>query len=965
MASKVSSGQSEIYRTRMLPVVSSSAHNSLPRDGRKDAQKARSSDISGRKNQAHGFKPLFPIDTSNFVSKIVDRNTHDSSEARDPKPRLITPLSSSIARPSPYPKDFQKDVKKEEELEAPPRVPPRKTLPHNPPSTKSEHASSHQLVRTERRSLPSPRTVKTQQQSQQSSRIPSTVSTSNDRTHAQRSSRIVRTQSEQSNRTQSEQSNKSQNQQSNRSQSEQSKNRTGKSQVEQSSGSVRTLPVSEGTDRKPIQTSVVNEAKQIKFEKSECTQTFSSGIKFSSQTTGSDYAHVQRNVDNDSKPLTRTNVTQHDKIWVKDEPKNETGKLIPPLQDITPETTEELWNNFDPLDILDSGSESSADTMIMMTTEEEQRNDEKIQQNQKQYESVKISSNRDVTPTRETGSDIDLHNGDSVYEKHSKDLDLSPKSSEEDDGYGTNSSTSTNFSSSLSSLGNGDLEQKPLHGILKKTGTSVTTGGTSVTTGINGSSNSRTYSSQNGQSHNTWAVRRRTKMTESQDNSLQEKLRQLAIIEEENTHEESQDDRLRVVRRNSDASNTGSFGYSSDNDSHWKSVVNSAPSRDDSRMTRRVRPSEEEEKQEEVIQNDLKKFEGELYDKLTDMDLNYRNYYGFDNGQSNEKDDSKVLYFQQKMIKQQYGNDNYYNPSSYQSASQGHEADYSSSRAHTLPTQTHNMAKNMTSMPDLCRRAYAQDSRHVQNYGIPNGYESQNASYRSLASNNSGNYSTQDYINASNDNISVHSGYSMPGSLYKTKYVSVDNINQNGKRTAFASSADIYNLFQSKENLATQLQRPASYRHSFHAVPVSVAAGKVDPNYDIFNEKDEPRPRSSSTSVGSKSKSWNPFGSLFSKKRSKSSQSGENLSKTSEKSTKSGTGSQVKGNGPVISQPRIKTPEILPRQQLIEENGPVTQPIIKSSTLPRHTSSDKMFPDKPFKTIALFEESGTKLSTLV
>jgi hypothetical protein len=43
----------------------------------------------------------------------------------------------------------------------------------------------------------------------------------------------------------------------------------------------------------------------------------------------------------------------------------------------------------------------------------------------------------------------------------------------------------------------------------------------------------------------------------------------------------------------------------------------------------------------------------------------------------------------------------------------------------------------------------------------------------------------------------------MPENLYKTKYVSVDNINQNGKRTAFASSADIYNLFQSKENLAS------------------------------------------------------------------------------------------------------------------------------------------------------------------
>jgi hypothetical protein len=73
-----------------------------------------------------------------------------------------------------------------------------------------------------------------------------------------------------------------------------------KSQAEQSSGSVRTLPVSEGTDRKPFQTSVGNEAKQSKCEKSERTQIFPSDIKFSSQTTGNDYAQVQRNVDNDS-----------------------------------------------------------------------------------------------------------------------------------------------------------------------------------------------------------------------------------------------------------------------------------------------------------------------------------------------------------------------------------------------------------------------------------------------------------------------------------------------------------------------------------------------------------------------------------------------------------------------------------------------------------------------------------------
>ncbi|CAC5407117.1 unnamed protein product [Mytilus coruscus] len=474
--------------------------------------------------------------------------------------------------------------------------------------------------------------------------------------------------------------------------------------------------------------------------------------------------------------------------------------------------------------------------------------------------------------------------------------------------------------------------------------------------GINGIANSYVYNtSQNGQSNTTWAVRRRTKMTESQDNSLQEKLRQLAIIEEENTHDENQEDRLGTLRRNSDA---GSFGYSSDNDSHWKCVVNSTSTRDNSRIPKRGHPSEEEEKQEEVVQNDLKKFEGELYDKLTDMDLNYRNYYGFDNMQSDEKDSPKVLYFQEKMIKQQYGEDNYYKPSSYQSAS--NPVDYS--RSQTLPTQSHTR-----NMPELCQRAYSQDPRQIQNYGLSNGYESQNTSYRSLVSKSSGHFSSQDFIHASNDNISVHSGHSVPGNLYKTKYVSVDNINQNGKRTVFASSADIYNLFQSKENLATQLQRPASYRHSFHAVPVSVASGKSDPN-DIFSERDEPRPRSSSTSVASKNKSWNPFGSLFGKKR-KSSTGGEN-SKSTDKSSKSGNQmkTKVQTHQDILihnRQQMNQTPEMLPRRQLVEEHGPVVPPVIKSSTLPRHTSSDKVFPDKPFKTIALFEESGTKLSTLV
>ncbi|XP_076087400.1 uncharacterized protein LOC143057856 [Mytilus galloprovincialis] len=898
MASKVSSGQSEIYRSRMLPVVSSSAHSSLPRDGRKDTQKTRSgSVVTGRsKTQAHGFKPLFPPDANNFVSKIVDRNSQDFKDTKDPKPRIVTPVSS-VARPSSYLKETHKEEKEEEKIEAPPKLPPRKRLPSQPSSTRTQ---SNLPVRTDRRTLPSPR-------------VQEQTSNKSDRTQYSVPSQSYRTQ-----------------------------NHHLKSKENESSS----LPVR--TERRSSQ--IANKDKNLTSVRKENSYNLHSETALIQDTRISEQKR-------DAKPLTRTNVTQHDKIWVKDEPKHEPGTLVPPLQDITPETTEELWNNYDPLDALDSASDSSADTMIMMTTEEEQRNDEKIQKNQKTFENTKSGSTNELTPTMETinpigmqNGGIGIQNGGTQYLKHSKDIDLSPKSSEEDDGYGTNSSTSTNFSSSLSLLANGDLEQKPLHGILKKTGQNMTNG-------INTSANSYVYNtSQNGQSNTTWAVKRRTKMTESQDNSLQEKLRQLAIIEEENTHEENQEDRLGTVRRNSDA---GSFGYSSDNDSHWKCVVNSTQTRDNSRVTRRGRPSsEEEEKQEEVVQNDLKKFEGELYDKLTDMDLNYRNYYGFDNMQSDEKDSPKVLYFQEKMIKQQYGEDNYYKPSSYQSAS--NPVDYS--RTQTLPTQSH--ARNM---PELCQRAYSQDPRHIQNYGLTNGYESQNTSYRSLVSNSSGHFSSQDFIHASNDNISVHSGHSVPGNLYKTKYVSVDNINQNGKRTVFASSADIYNLFQSKENLATQLQRPASYRHSFHAVPVSVASGKSDPN-DIFNERDEPRPRSSSTSVTSKNKSWNPFGSLFGKKRKSS--TGGDSSKSTDKSSKSGnqTKAKVQTHHDVLIQNRQQmnaTPEMLPRRQLVEEHGPVVAPVIKSSTLPRHMSSDKVFPDKPFKTIALFEESGTKLSTLV
>ncbi|CAC5407116.1 unnamed protein product [Mytilus coruscus] len=357
MASKVSSGQSEIYRSRMLPVVSSSAHSSLPRDSRKDAQKSRSgSVVTGRKSQAHGFKPLFPPDANNFVSKIVDRNSQDFKDTKDSKSRIITPVSS-VARPSPYLKDSRKEEKEEENTEAPPKLPPRKRLPSQPSSTRTQ---SNLPVRTERRTLPSPRVQ--EQTTNKSERTKNSVPDQNYRTQ----------------------------------------NHHLKSKENEPSA----LPVR--TERRSSQ--IANRDKYLTSERKE------NSYKLHSETDLSQDKRVSEQI-RDANPLTRTNVTQHDKIWVRDEPKHGPGTLIPPLQDITPETTEELWNNYDPLDALDSASDSSADTMIMMTTEEEQRNDEKIQKNQKSFENTKCGSTKEQTPTRETANPIGMENGGTQYLK--------------------------------------------------------------------------------------------------------------------------------------------------------------------------------------------------------------------------------------------------------------------------------------------------------------------------------------------------------------------------------------------------------------------------------------------------------------------------------------------------------------------------------------------------------------------
>lgn len=112
-----------------------------------------------------------------------------------------------------------------------------------------------------------------------------------------------------------------------------------------------------------------------------------------------------------------------------------------------------MWEKFDRLDVLDSASDhsdSSADTMIMMTTEEEEKNQSRITQSMQKFKTQK-------DPVFDRNMQIQFEstsNNDSVEEskKSTKSISqLSPKSEDTDDGYGTNSSQGTTVSSPLSS----------------------------------------------------------------------------------------------------------------------------------------------------------------------------------------------------------------------------------------------------------------------------------------------------------------------------------------------------------------------------------------------------------------------------------------------------------------------------------------------------------------------------------
>lgn len=601
-------------------------------------------------------------------------------------------------------------------------------------------------------------------------------------------------------------------------------------------------------------------------------------------------------------PLTRTNVTKHDQIWTKEEKEKPiNGLLSPPLNHITVESTEEMLQKFDRLDVLDSASDhsdSSADTMIMMTTEEEEKNQTRITQSMQKYKTQKdqhsVFSN-DMQIQFENTVNTD---SEEVNKKSTKIISqLSPKSEDTDDGYGTNSSQGTTVSSPLSSSLTSlnvisDTDISNVHGAPKlATATSPT---------------QQDNSAILNPSKTTWAVRRRTKMAEAKENasSLQEQLRQLAIIEEEENTQ----------------SNDVSEGSIDKVSRSRTSVVKMRPS------SQNVTSSANETM--DSVTSDLEKFEGDLYDKMIDMDRNYRNYYGFDKDFDVKVDDSKVLYFQDKVLKQNYGSDNYYNPRGYYGKEYGQQDSEREDSA---------SAASVGSLP--------------RNMSLSRDYSSQeSSSYRSTISYSSGVGSVDgrfhQMTNMSMDNIRVPKNLTLPGMPSKGHFSSSDNLTQNGRRPLFASSADIQKLFQTRDNISDQLQRPASCRHSFHAMPCTQQW-----IVDAHNEADTKvqRPRASSASVSSKSKSsWNPFGGMFSKKKNKSSGSSQDVS-AKNKSCPEGSPPQK----PIIkSGPNVSSLPNGPLRRYAEKKG--------IEALPNGSAYDM-----PFRTVKHAAPSGTKLSTLV
>ncbi|WAR14680.1 hypothetical protein MAR_004785 [Mya arenaria] len=508
------------------------------------------------------------------------------------------------------------------------------------------------------------------------------------------------------------------------------------------------------------------------------------------------------------KPLTRLNVTSHERLWMKDAEEEENGPtniLSPPMKYITPESTEEMVRNFDPLDIdnLSDHSDSSADTMIMMTTEEERKNQEKI--------------NHRSSPESATNKSNSNH--------------TSPNDSP-DDGYGTNSSTGTVSSPFSSSFGSSDFDH-------------ANSGGAKRVILPNGAIKPNSV-------RESWAVKRKQRMIEAQDNSVQEQLRELTIIEEEGG-----------------GSSGGNRGMRNEN------PINEIPEP--------IPMATGNANESEAPKSPLEKLSGELLEKWSDMDRNYRNYYGFDeNEKKYSRTDSKVNYFQEKKINNMYGHDNYYRPQ-YGSEAALNQGQGQRSMSMRQPPTNQGILRDSKEKTSASKSSSSKRTEKPEKSGkekeskgnklfqiLPNMFKPSSKKGNSESKDSKGHKpkrllpvpvvvtetkpevkhdNTEEYEQAEYLNIGDLPQYCLASveqeeKLKKGQYVSLESLH---KRPVFASSRDIKKLFSNHDQSFDSINSPGAQRHSFHAMPLSYRhRSGMMPGGDGDNDM---RPRASSASA--------------------------------------------------------------------------------------------------------------------
>lgn len=531
-------------------------------------------------------------------------------------------------------------------------------------------------------------------------------------------------------------------------------------------------------------------------------------------------------------PISRINVTEKDEIWkheLADNTEPVQKGLVPPLRHITPESTEELWKKYEIVDVLDTGSEqsdnSSADTMIMMTTEEEKKNEEKISRSTKTYESRKTTPQQNginnsyglKTQLTLNTNFVSPERSKPILGKYGNGFHSSPSSGSPEDengtdeGYSTNTTVSSPLSSSWSSLLNSDLENSSNHGVFNK--------------GV--PSSLPTAPPSNGKSHSSvrtqWAVKRKGKSAnlETPDNSLQERLRQLAIIEEEENTQINEE--LEYYANNCISENV---------------ILNSE------KVTEKHEESSESFKHI-IIDNDCEDSElsslkdqfspllecldkETIFEKFSDMDRNYRNYCGFEKESSDIIPESKINYFQDKILSQKYGHDNYYKPK-YSGPNKTvviEERDLNViGCTNSLPRGTgmskmfsvpniHQISSPMTN-GEIDPRILRRHGMNMESYGsrFTSNQLPPERTFSQLDSSNYNSVSPCQPMRTESEVIHNTSGLPTKG-----RFMSVDNLYRNCQRPTFATSKDIYKMFQNVGQNCPPTQRPStSHRHSFHS----------------------------------------------------------------------------------------------------------------------------------------------------